>query len=147
MACATRSGLYLWICDNAQSNTYILGRCWYSQKNFISAYSHTLPLLCVRAKVLQPGRHQQHKGRHEFKISQTILTLNNLATIFSLSHSIIQNIYGYHFKMAPSFENGQYKDVIVDSLKFLVKEKWVEVRFLSVMSNHIRSIWQIQDGL
>ena len=31
----------------------------------------------------------------------------------------------------------KYKDVIIDSLKFLVKEKWVEVNVFTLMSNHI----------
>jgi hypothetical protein len=40
----------------------------------------------------------------------------------------------------------KYKDVIIESLKFLVKEKWVEVNAFTLMSNHIHLIWQIQSG-
>ena len=38
----------------------------------------------------------------------------------------------------------KYKDVIIDSLKFMVKEKRVQVNAFVIMSNHIHLIWQIQ---
>jgi hypothetical protein len=38
------------------------------------------------------------------------------------------------------------KDVIIDSLKFLVKEKRVQVNTFVIMSNHIHLIWQVQKG-
>ncbi len=41
---------------------------------------------------------------------------------------------------------GKYKDVIIESLKFIVKEKRVEVSAFTIMSNHIHLIWQIQSG-
>ena len=34
------------------------------------------------------------------------------------------------------------KDIIVDSLKFLVAEKRIELNALAIMSNHIHLIWQ-----
>ncbi len=40
----------------------------------------------------------------------------------------------------------KYKDVIIDSLRFLVKEKRVEVNAFTIMINHMHLIWQIQDG-
>ncbi len=40
----------------------------------------------------------------------------------------------------------KYKDVIIDSLKFLVKEKRVQVNTFVIMSNHIHLIWQVQKG-
>ncbi len=40
----------------------------------------------------------------------------------------------------------KYKDVIIDSLKFLVKEKRVQVYTFVIMSNHIHLIWQVQKG-
>ncbi len=39
----------------------------------------------------------------------------------------------------------KYKDVIIDNLKFMVKEKRIEVNAFVIMSNHIHLIWQIQD--
>ena len=46
----------------------------------------------------------------------------------------------------PLLKPDKYKDVIIDSLKFIVKEKWVEVNGFCIMSNHIHLIWQIQSG-
>ncbi len=34
----------------------------------------------------------------------------------------------------------------MESLKFLVKEKWAEVNVFCIMSNHMHLIWQIQEG-
>jgi len=31
----------------------------------------------------------------------------------------------------------KYKDVIMDSLKHMVKEKWIELNVFCIMSNHI----------
>lgn len=39
-----------------------------------------------------------------------------------------------------------YKDIIIGSLKFLVKEKRVKVYGFVIMPNHIHIIWQIQVG-
>ncbi len=36
--------------------------------------------------------------------------------------------------------------MIIESLKFLVAEKRVEINAFSIMSNHIHLIWQIQKG-
>jgi REP element-mobilizing transposase RayT len=40
----------------------------------------------------------------------------------------------------------KYKDIIIDSLTFLVKEKRVAVYGFVIMPNHIHLIWQIQQG-
>jgi putative transposase len=39
----------------------------------------------------------------------------------------------------------KYKELILDSLEFLVKEKRVEVYGFVIMSNHFHLIWQIQE--
>jgi putative transposase len=40
----------------------------------------------------------------------------------------------------------KYKDVIVDSLAYLSREKIAEVNSFVIMSNHIHLIWQIKEG-
>ena len=40
----------------------------------------------------------------------------------------------------------KYKDIIIKSLQFLVKEKRIELNAFVIMSNHIHLIWQIQPG-
>jgi putative transposase len=40
----------------------------------------------------------------------------------------------------------KHKDIIVDSLKFLVTEKRIELNAFVIMSNHIHLIWQPQFG-
>ena len=40
----------------------------------------------------------------------------------------------------------KYKDIIIQSLQFLVREKRVELNAFVIMSNHIHLIWQIQEG-
>ena len=40
----------------------------------------------------------------------------------------------------------KYKDIIIQSLQFLVKEKRIELNAFAIMSNHIHLIWQIQQG-
>ncbi len=39
-----------------------------------------------------------------------------------------------------------YKDIIMDSLSFLVKEKRIKVHAFVIMSNHFHLIWKIQKG-
>ncbi len=36
----------------------------------------------------------------------------------------------------------KYKDIIIDSLQFLVQEKRIELNAFAIMSNHIHLIWQ-----
>ena len=43
-------------------------------------------------------------------------------------------------------ENDKYKDIIVDSLRFLVEEKRILVYAFVIMPNHLHTIWQIQAG-
>lgn len=43
-------------------------------------------------------------------------------------------------------QEDKYKDIIVESLRFLVKEKRVTVYAFVIMSNHIHLVWQIQTG-
>jgi REP element-mobilizing transposase RayT len=40
----------------------------------------------------------------------------------------------------------EYKDIIIESLQFLTKEKSVKIYAFVIMPNHIHLIWQIQDG-
>ena len=40
----------------------------------------------------------------------------------------------------------KYKDVIIESLGYMVKEKRIEVNAFTIMSNHIHLNWQIQGG-
>jgi REP element-mobilizing transposase RayT len=39
----------------------------------------------------------------------------------------------------------KYKEIIIESLRFLTKEKRVEVFAYVIMSNHMHLIWQIQE--
>ena len=38
----------------------------------------------------------------------------------------------------------KYKNIIISSLEFLVKEKRIKVYAFAIMSNHIYVIWQVQ---
>ena len=40
----------------------------------------------------------------------------------------------------------KYKNIIIQSLQFLVKEKRIELNAFAIMSNHIHLIWQLQSG-
>ncbi|HEX3024919.1 MAG TPA: transposase [Chitinophagaceae bacterium] len=44
----------------------------------------------------------------------------------------------------PLLKDDKHKDIIIESLRFLVKEKRVVVYAFVIMSNHIHLIWQIQ---
>lgn len=46
----------------------------------------------------------------------------------------------------PLLKQDEFKDIIIDSLLFLKKEKSIEVYSFVIMPNHIHLIWQIQDG-
>ncbi|OIQ95979.1 hypothetical protein GALL_219760 [mine drainage metagenome] len=46
----------------------------------------------------------------------------------------------------PLLKEDKYKDIIIESLRFLVKEKRVVVYAFVIMSNHIHLLWQIQAG-
>jgi REP element-mobilizing transposase RayT len=41
-------------------------------------------------------------------------------------------------------EPDKYKDIIIDSLSFLVKDKRIKLFVFTIMSNHIHLIWQMQ---
>lgn len=41
----------------------------------------------------------------------------------------------------------KYKDIIIDSLAFLVKEKRVKIYGFVIMPNHLHIIWKVQDGI
>ena len=51
-------------------------------------------------------------------------------------------IYNWQHLLA----NDKHKDIIVDSLKFLVAEKRIELNAFVIMSNHIHLIWQPMFG-
>jgi len=46
----------------------------------------------------------------------------------------------------PLLKEDKYKDIIIESLRFLVKEKRVIIYAFVIMSNHIHLVWQIQAG-
>ena len=46
----------------------------------------------------------------------------------------------------PLLKQDEFKDIIINSLLFLKKEKSIEVYGFVIMPNHIHLIWQIQDG-
>ena len=41
----------------------------------------------------------------------------------------------------------KYKDIIISSLEFLVKNKRVQVNAFVIMDNHIHLIWQMMEGI
>jgi len=43
-------------------------------------------------------------------------------------------------------KDDRYKDIIIDSLAFMVKQGWIIIYAFVIMPNHIHVIWQIQDG-
>jgi REP element-mobilizing transposase RayT len=51
-------------------------------------------------------------------------------------------ILGWKHLLKPN----KYKDIIIDSLRFLVGDKRIELNAFSIMSNHMHLIWQIQFG-
>ena len=50
------------------------------------------------------------------------------------------------YKWQHLLADDKHKDVIVDSLKFLVTEKRIELNAFVIMSNHIHLIWQPMFG-
>ncbi len=46
----------------------------------------------------------------------------------------------------PLLKEDEFKDIVIDSLLFLKKEKSIEVYSFVIMPNHIHLVWQIQDG-
>jgi REP element-mobilizing transposase RayT len=46
----------------------------------------------------------------------------------------------YEFK--PALAEDIYKDIIIDSLQFLVREKRIQLNAFVIMSNHLHLIWQ-----
>ncbi len=47
----------------------------------------------------------------------------------------------------PLLKQDKYKDIIIDSLRFLVQQNRVKVYSFVIIPNHIHLIWQIQPGL
>ena len=43
-------------------------------------------------------------------------------------------------------QDDKHKEIIIDSLRFLVKEKRIELNAFVIMSNHIHLIWQPMFG-
>jgi REP element-mobilizing transposase RayT len=77
-----------------------------------------------------------------------MINSDNLATVKpSVSQYIILNILLPLFlEWKHLLKTDRYKDVIIESLKFIVAEKRVEVKAFSIMNNRIHLIWQIQNG-
>ncbi|HWH64352.1 MAG TPA: transposase [Ginsengibacter sp.] len=44
--------------------------------------------------------------------------------------------------MEPALANNEYKDIIIESLQFLVNKKRIELNAFVIMNNHIHIIWQ-----
>ena len=49
-------------------------------------------------------------------------------------------------KRKPLLKPKKYKDLLIDSLRFLTKNKRVQIFSYVLMSSHIHTIWQIQSG-
>ena len=43
-------------------------------------------------------------------------------------------------------QQDKYKDIIVESLRYLVKEQRVKVYAFTIMNNHLHIMWQVQPG-
>ena len=50
------------------------------------------------------------------------------------------------YKWQHLLANDKHKDIVIDSLKFLVAEKRIELNAFVIMSNHIHLIWQPMFG-
>ncbi len=50
------------------------------------------------------------------------------------------------YKWQHLLEDDKHKDIIVDSLRYLVKDKRIELNAFVIMSNHIHLIWQPMFG-
>jgi putative transposase len=50
------------------------------------------------------------------------------------------------YEWKPLLKNNKYKEIIVDSLSFLTKEKRANIYAFVIMSNHIHLIWQMRSG-
>jgi REP element-mobilizing transposase RayT len=47
----------------------------------------------------------------------------------------------------PLLKKDKYKDIIISSMEFLVKEKRVIIYGFVIMQNHLHTIWQMQPGI
>jgi len=45
----------------------------------------------------------------------------------------------------PLLLNNKYKDIIIESMKFLVKDKRVNIYAFVIMPNHIHLVWKVKD--
>ena len=50
------------------------------------------------------------------------------------------------YKWIPLLHEDKYKDIIIKSLQFMVKEKRIELNGFAIMHNHIHLIWQPLSG-
>jgi len=50
------------------------------------------------------------------------------------------------YEWQPVLAEDRYKNIIVDSLQFLVNDKRLELNAFVIMSNHIHLIWQALPG-
>ena len=46
----------------------------------------------------------------------------------------------------PLLQQEKYKNIIIDSLSFLVRGKRATIYSFIIMNNHVHFIWQIQEG-
>lgn len=50
------------------------------------------------------------------------------------------------YEWLPLLANDKFKNIIVSSLQFMVKNKRIELSAFVIMNNHIHLIWQVQPG-
>ena len=50
------------------------------------------------------------------------------------------------YRWKPLLNNESYKKIIIDSLRFLVKDDRIYVNAFVIMNNHIHLIWQAREG-
>ncbi len=50
------------------------------------------------------------------------------------------------YEWLPLLDNDKYKNIIVGSLQYLVKNKRIELNAFAIMNNHIHLIWQVLPG-
>ncbi|MEP6949803.1 MAG: transposase [Ginsengibacter sp.] len=69
---------------------------------------------------------------------------NSKSSIITAHHTqyFTATLQGWKHLLKPD----KYKDVIMDSLSVMVKEKWIELNVFCIMSNHMHMVWQVQDG-
>ena len=74
------------------------------------------------------------------EVKTIVLNLKMPAFITEYPQFFTASIKGYHKLL----EEDKYKDIIIDSLRFLVEDKRIKLYSFVLMSDHIHLIWQMQ---